>query len=50
MRIEITYKVQTAYGHEKTNRAIARTLKEAEELCNAIEGPGCRVIDVTRED
>lgn len=50
MKIYITYELETAYGHKDVHGAVAHSLKEAEELCQAIEKTGYKILDVTREE
>lgn len=50
MKIAITYEVETAYGHKVVHGVFARTLKEAEELCQSMEKLGYKILDVTREE
>lgn len=50
MKIVITYSLKSAAGVDIVKGCVAYSLKEAEELCQAIEKVGYKILDVTREE
>lgn len=49
MKIWITYEIPTARGNWSANTMTADTFDEAEEICEAVERNGYRLLDVTRD-
>lgn len=49
MIIMITYMVPTANGFWKEHYMTASSFEEAEEICEAIERNGYKLVDVTRD-
>ena len=50
MKIAITYELESANGSKVTHGVIAKSLEEAEEICQKIEKVGYKLLDVTREE